>query len=160
VEVINFGPLGASVDVIGFGHGNSVPLLPASTGTSSTSDQPSYGTGLILQEEISYFRKSRGNVDVVRGEILPAFVQQVREEDGKLNIGLRRYGGKAKSTEVETMIMDRLGMTPKGWLPIGDTSSPADIDREFPGVSKTIFKKALGGLYKRGESTEGRVITN
>lgn len=50
------------------------------------------------------------------------------------------------------MILDRLQATPEGWLPIGERSSPADINREFPGVSKVVFKNALGGLYKKGES--------
>ena len=46
VEVVNFGPLGASVEVIGLGHGDDVQLLPA--------DAPeAYGYGLNLQKEIS-----------------------------------------------------------------------------------------------------------
>lgn len=70
VEVISFGPLGASVSVVGMGHGDDVNLLPV--------DAEPYGTGLIVQQEISYFRQARGNVDVVRGEVLPGFVQKVR----------------------------------------------------------------------------------
>ncbi len=70
VEVISFGPLGASVGVVGIGHGDSVPLLPV--------DAEPYATGLILQQEIAYFRQSRGNVDVVRGEVLPAYIQKIR----------------------------------------------------------------------------------
>lgn len=69
VEVVSFGPLGASVDVIGMGHGADAPLLPA--------ESDPYGTGLILQAEIAYFRKARRNVDVVQGEVLPAYVQMV-----------------------------------------------------------------------------------
>jgi predicted RNA-binding protein (virulence factor B family) len=38
-----------------------------------------------------------------------------------------------------------------GWLPIGEKSPPNEISREFPGVSKVVFKNALGGLYKKGE---------
>jgi len=143
VEVIQFGPLGASVEVIGLGHGDDVPLLPP--------DAPEpYGLGLIIQQEIKYFRESRNFVDVVRGEVLPAFVQNVREEDGKLDITLRSYGGKAKSTEVGSVILDRLRDMPDGRLNIGEKSSPAEINQEFPGVSKSVFKKALGGLYKKG----------
>mmetsp|Transcript_4711 Transcript_4711/g.5045 ORF Transcript_4711/g.5045 Transcript_4711/m.5045 type:complete len:245 (-) Transcript_4711:114-848(-) len=143
VEVIQFGPLGASVEVIGLGHGDDVPLLPP--------DAPEpYGLGLIIQQEIKYFRESRNFVDVVRGEVLPAFVQNVREEDGKLDITLRSYGGKAKSTEVGAVILDRLKEMPDGRLNIGEKSSPAEINQEFPGVSKSVFKKALGGLYKKG----------
>jgi hypothetical protein len=70
VEVISFGPLGASVSVVGIGHGGDVNLLPV--------DAEPYATGLIVQQEIAYFRQSRDNVDVVRGEVLPAFVEKVR----------------------------------------------------------------------------------
>jgi predicted RNA-binding protein (virulence factor B family) len=139
VEVTSFGPLGASVEVVGLSHDGE--LLPA--------NQEPFGTGLILQKEIAYFRKARDNVDVVRGEILNAYVQKVREEDGKLDISLRKYGGKAKSDDVATIILERLKWTPGGIMNVGEKSSPKDIENEFPGVSKSVFKKALGGLYKK-----------
>jgi len=164
VEVTSFGPLGASVDVIGIGHGEDVPLLEP--------EERPYATGLILQKEIAYFRSARGSIDVVRGEILPAYVQSIREieisgdddddeeeeeeddDDGspppiKLDICLRSFGGKAKSEEVGAMILERLEATDDGILDIGEKSSPVEINREFPGVSKAVFKKALGGLYKK-----------
>jgi len=149
VEVVNFGPLGASVEVIGLGHGDDVPLL--------SGDAPeAYGYGLVLQQEISYFRKARDNVDVVRGEILPAYVQKVRPEDGKLDISLRSYGGKAKSSDAGTQILERLEEV-GGRLDIGEKSTPREIDDEFPGVSKSVFKKALGGLYKKGLVKPGKL---
>ena len=67
---MSFGPLGASVAVVGIGHGEDVRLVPV--------DAEPYATGLIVQQEISYFRKSRNNVDVVRGEVLPAYVLKIR----------------------------------------------------------------------------------
>lgn len=70
VEVLSFGPLGASVGVVGIGHDDSDQLLPV--------DAEPYAMGLISQKEIAYFRQSRGNVDVVRGEVLPAYVQKIR----------------------------------------------------------------------------------
>lgn len=148
VEVVQFGPLGASVEVIGLGHGDDVPLLPA--------DAPeAYGYGLILQKEISYFRSARNNIDVVRGEILPAYVQKVRPEDGKLDISLRSFGGKAKSLDAGTQILERLEEV-GGRLDIGEKSTPQEINDEFPGVSKSVFKKALGGLYKKGLVKPGK----
>jgi predicted RNA-binding protein (virulence factor B family) len=141
VEVVSFGPLGASVEVIGLGHGDDADLLSA--------DEEPYGTGLILQKEIAYFRQSRNSVDVVRGEVVPAYIQNVRE-DGKIDVGLRVYGGKAKSQEVGSVIMERLNGTTGGSLPIGDKSSPEEISKEFPGVSKSAFKNAVGSLYKKG----------
>jgi predicted RNA-binding protein (virulence factor B family) len=142
VEVVQFGPLGASVQVIGRGHGDDAVLLSA--------DEEPLGTGLILQKEISYFRQARNMVDVVRGEILPAFVQNVRDEDGKLDIGLRAFGGKAKAQEVGDVILEILEQRADGVLPIGDKSAPEEINRELPGVSKGAFKKAVGALYKKG----------
>ena len=76
-------------------------------------------------------------MDVVRGEILPAYVQKVRD-DGKLDIGLRAFGGKQKSLEVSEQIMEKLKESPDGILEVGDRSAPEEINRLFPGVSKTV----------------------
>ena len=92
---------------------------------------------LIYQQEIAYFRSARDNVDVVRGEILPAYVQKVRD-DGKLDIGLRAFGGKQKSMEASDQILEMLRDNPDGTLEVGDKSAPEDINRLFPGVSKTV----------------------
>jgi predicted RNA-binding protein (virulence factor B family) len=97
---------------------------------------------LIYQKEIAYFRSARNNVDVVRGEILPAYVQKIRD-DGKLDICLRAFGGKQKSLEVSEMIMDHLEWSEVGVLPVGDKSPLEDINREFPGVSKTVSNDPL-----------------
>ena len=140
VEIVSFGPLGASADIIGLSHDENEDLLPP--------DEEPYAQGLILQKEIAYFRSARDNVDVVRGEILPAFVQNVRE-DGKVDVGLREFGGKAKAQGTGKLIMDMLERE-GGTLPIGDKSAPGDINQFFPGVSKTTFKKAVGALYKQG----------
>ncbi|KAL3935380.1 MAG: hypothetical protein SGBAC_009089 [Bacillariaceae sp.] len=146
VEVVSFGPLGASVDVVGISH-DSNAMLPEGA-------EP-YAVGLIYQQEISYFRQARDNVDVVRGEILPGYVQKVRD-DGKLDIGLRAFGGKQKSLEVSDQIMDLLKDSPDGTLEVGDKSAPAEINRLFPGVSKTAFKRAIGALYKKGLITPSK----
>jgi hypothetical protein len=140
VEVVSFGPMGASVQVVGRGH--------AAEGLIAVNDEP-LGAGLILQMEIAYFRQARNNVDVVRGEVLPAYVQHIRE-DGKIDIGLRSFGGKAKAEEVGDMVLKRLEWIPGGTVPIGDKSSPNEVNAVFPGVSKSAFKKAVGALYRKG----------
>jgi predicted RNA-binding protein (virulence factor B family) len=140
VEISSFGPLGASVSVVGLGHDGK--LLPV--------DGEPYAYGLILQKEIAYFREARDNVDVVRGEVLPAYVEKIRLEDGKLDIGLRAFGGKAKADQIHEQILKKLEASPDGTLPVGDKSTPVEINREFPGVSKSVFKKAVGALYKKG----------
>lgn len=137
VEIISFGPLGASVDVVAASHDEKDLIAP---------DAPVLGSGLVLQREIRYFRESRGNIDVVRGEILPAFVERVRET-GKIDVTLRAYGGVAKADQLSQQIMETL--KDSKILPIGDKSDPREIEKYFPGVSKTSFKRALSALYKQ-----------
>jgi hypothetical protein len=141
VEVISFGPMGASVEIIAASH-DPDDLIPE--------DEPPLALGLILQKEIQYFRQARDNVDVVRGEVLPAYVERVREETNRVDVGLRAFGGKAKAEEVSKMILDRLEYSSGGILQIGDKSHPEDINAEFPGVSKSTFKRAVSALYKQG----------
>ena len=139
VEVISFGPLGASVAVIGKGsHDASVVKL-------SDSSNP-LAIGLIYQSEIQIYRESRQYVDVVLGEILPAFVERVRE-DGKIDVSLRVIGGRAKVDKWSTEVLQRL--EEMGEIPLGDKSTPLEVTREFPGMSKTDFKKCIGALFER-----------
>jgi hypothetical protein len=147
VEVISFGPMGASVEIIGRSH-DPDDLIPEG--------EPPLALGLVLQKEIQYFRQARDNVDVLRGEVLPAYVERVRPETQRVDVGLRAFGGKAKAEEVSKMILDRLEYSSGGTLPIGDKSSPEDINAEFPGVSKATFKRAVSALYKLGKVTPSR----
>lgn len=172
VEVSRFGKLGASVDIVGIGHDSNL----------IADDEVPLGTGLILQSEIKYFRQSRNGVDVLRGEVLPGFVEHVRvekkqtEEDGEddesttttkilIDVSLRPPG-VAKLTGLAEQIMERLSLSQAAQssssnnnnntnnyssLNVGDKSSPEEIAREFPGASKTAFKKAVAGLYKEGK---------
>ncbi|KAL3803560.1 hypothetical protein HJC23_014108 [Cyclotella cryptica] len=149
VEVISFGPLGASVDVIA--HNSHDPSDCIAT------DEPALGRGLILQREINYFREKRGGVDIVKYETLPAYVERVREEqfdenggiEVRLDISLRPIGGLAKALELGDQIMEKL-KEENGVLNIGDKSSPEEINQYFPGGSKKAFKKAVSNLYKQG----------
>ena len=138
VEVVSFGPLGASVDIVGVGH-EADSLIGE--------EDPPFGTGLVLQLEIRYFREGRNGVDVVTGEILPAYVEKVRE-DGRVHVSLRPAGGKAKAIDVSKKILDQLAKT--NAIALGDKSTPEEIAVLFPGVSKAAFKKAVSALYKKG----------
>ena len=148
VEVMAFGPLGASVEVISLSH-KPDDLVPVG--------DPPLGRGIILQREISYFRQWRHDVDVVLGEVLPAYVERVRaiEEDGmpRLDISLRTYGGKAKAKEIGDLILERIERGEN--IPVGDKSHPGEINKEFPGVSKGSFKKAVAALYKKQKVKPG-----
>ncbi|KAL7473459.1 hypothetical protein ACHAXS_013918 [Conticribra weissflogii] len=157
VEVIKFGPLGASVDVIAHNSHDPADCIPR--------DEPALGRGMVLQSEINYFRRGRGGVDVVRYEILPAYVENIREEkfrdefdqevvDVRLDVSLRPPGGKAKAVELGEQILEKLNEA-GGSLGVGDKSSPQEIDKIFPGASKGAFKKAVAGLYKKGLVSPG-----
>lgn len=155
VEVIFFGPLGASVDVVAHDTHDPSECIPQ--------DEPALGRGMILQREIDYFRRGRGGIDVVKYEILPAYVENVREEefedeDGelevRLDISLRPPGGKKKAEELAEQVLQKLKDS-DGVLNVGDKSSPGEINEVFPGASKSAFKKAVSGLYRRGLVSPG-----
>jgi len=81
------------------------------------------------------------------GELLPGHLRQVRP-DGKLDVRL----GQAGYDEIETaarLVLAALAQRPDGRLPLGDKSLADDVYRRL-GISKKVFKKALGSLYKQG----------
>ncbi len=93
--------------------------------------------GLVYDSEVFQY--------IHTGDRLKAYVKQVRE-DGKLDISLQKYG-KAAVTDFSAVLLDYL-KEHSGRTSLGD-KSPADaIYAEF-GVSKKVFKKAVGDLYKR-----------
>lgn len=144
VEVTRFGPLGATVEVIATSHKEN-DLIPV--------DEPPLAYGLILQAEIGYYRAARGGLDVVVGEILPAYVNWVRD-DGKVDITIRKPGGKGKAEDLSKTILDKI-KAEGGKLQIGDKSSPHDINSVIPGASKAQFKRAVALLYKQGKVQPG-----
>jgi len=151
IEVVRFGHLGASVNVIGHGSHNENDLIPEN-------EEP-LATGLILQREIQYYRAARDGLDVVLGEILPAYVENIRPEDGKIDISLRVPGGKGKAQDLAKIILNKLNASKNHMIDIGDKSSPEDINRILPGTSKASFKRAVASLYKQGLVEPGDEIT-
>ena len=97
--------------------------------------------GLIYRNQI--FRH------VQTGDHMTGYIEKVRP-DGKLDISLQPTGRKQTIDFAEALIQwleDH-----DGFAPFGDKSAPDDIKRTFQ-VSKKVFKKAVGDLYKR------RIIT-
>jgi hypothetical protein len=147
VEILQFGTLGASVDVVGKGsHNAEMDMIGPS--------EDVLGCGLILQSEIGYFRAGRNGLDVVIGEVLPAYVENVRE-DLKLDVSLRPPGSAAKTEELSEKVLRLLQESSDGTLPVGDKSTPQEINRVFPGASKGAFKKAVSALFKQRKVTPG-----
>lgn len=141
VEVLRFGPLGATVDIIAHKSHDENDIIP--------DDEPALGFGLIYQKEISYFRESRNGLDVEVGEMLPAYIENVREHDGKIDISLRIPGGKGKAEDLAKRVLEACRKSPDGVIEVGDKSSPTEINRYFPGASKAQFKRAVAMLYKK-----------
>lgn len=78
-------------------------------------------------------------------EEIVGYVRQIRS-DGKLDISLQKIGHESIEPNAD-MILDYLGKN-DGTLYLTDKSSPEDIYECFR-ISKKLFKKALGSLYKR-----------
>lgn len=82
---------------------------------------------------------------VTKGTRLNGYVELVRE-DGKLDISLQKPGQAAVEDFAEVLL--QYMKTHNGHCPLGDKSDAADIFQTF-NVSKKVFKKAVGDLYKR-----------
>lgn len=73
------------------------------------------------------------------------YIKKVRP-DGKIDLSLRPPG-KRHLDAVSQKIMDKLESS-GGFLPMTDKTAPDEIYEIF-GVSKKVFKRTLGGLYKK-----------
>jgi predicted RNA-binding protein (virulence factor B family) len=80
------------------------------------------------------------------GDSLKGYVKKIREEN-KLDISLQKTGYEV----VEPVAKQILEEIEKGggFLNLSDDSSPEDIYNKLK-ISKKVFKKAIGGLYKQG----------
>jgi len=80
------------------------------------------------------------------GDSLKGYVKKIREEN-KLDISLQKTGYEV----VEPVAKQILEEIEKGGgsLNLSDSSSPEDIYNKLK-ISKKVFKKAIGGLYKQG----------
>ena len=94
-------------------------------------------SGLLYDEEI--FRPLHS------GDRLTAYVKQVRP-DGKIDLSLQRKGQKAVR-DFRDILLSHL-QNNGGYTHLGDHSPAEEIYAIF-GVSKKVFKKAIGDLYKR-----------
>ena len=97
--------------------------------------------GLLYDDQV--FRTLR------TGDRTKAYIHLVRP-DGKIDLNLQRKG-QAGVRDFTYDLLDYLRQN-KGYTVLCDKSSPEDIYEVF-GVSKKIFKKAVGDLYKRHKIT-------
>lgn len=82
------------------------------------------------------------------GDSTKGFIKQIRP-DGKINLGLEKTS-ETRDRQSQ-MIIDFL-VKEGGFAGIHDKSDPKLIKKLF-GISKSAFKKAIGGLYKKGDIT-------
>ncbi|MDQ6977707.1 MAG: S1-like domain-containing RNA-binding protein [Ghiorsea sp.] len=82
---------------------------------------------------------------IKHGEKLQGFIQNIRE-DRKIDVCLHRKPSE-KTGEITDLIVYKLKAN-AGFLTLHDKSDPKDIQKAF-GISKGMFKKALGALYKQ-----------
>ena len=97
--------------------------------------------GLIFRNNISKI--------LPRGAFTNAYVRLVRE-DGKLDIQFEPLTFE-KFDQASAFLLEQLQAN-GGYLPLNDHSGPDDI-REELGMSKKLFKQAVGKLYKQQKIT-------
>ena len=85
--------------------------------------------------------------DVRVGDSLEGYVRRITE-DNRIDLSLRRegYDGVAASAETLYSLLRNNG----GVLSVGDDSSPEEV-HAVTQMSKKVFKRAVGMLFKRGD---------
>mgnify|MGYP000967558000 CR=1 FL=1 len=78
------------------------------------------------------------------GDIKRGYIKNVRE-DGKIDLTLQQQG-YGHVEEIKYQILEKVKSN-KGFLDLGDKSSPEEIHRHL-NISKKTFKKAIGALYR------------
>lgn len=81
------------------------------------------------------------------GQQLKGYIKAVRE-DGKLDISLRKKGIDGLNDAAE-IILNKLQKSENGRLYLTDNSKPDKI-RQMMNMSKKMFKRGVGILYKKG----------
>ena len=82
--------------------------------------------------------------EVQLGQQLKGYIKTIRP-DNKIDVMLQRHGFEA-TEPIRELILERL-KSQNGYIAMTDKSEPEEIYAMF-GVSKKVFKKAIGGLYK------------
>jgi predicted RNA-binding protein (virulence factor B family) len=93
--------------------------------------------GLIYQDQIFKY--------VHTGDCMKGYIGTIRP-DGKIDVMLQRPG-IAAAEDFSSVLLNYI-RDHDDFCPLGDKSSPEDIKRMFS-VSKKIFKKAIGDLYRQ-----------
>lgn len=84
--------------------------------------------------------------DLAVGDILSGYIMRLRE-DKKIDLTLKKPGYTSVEGSAKKIfdIMEKAG----GFIPCHDKSAPEEIKQIFS-MSKKEFKRAIGGMYKKG----------
>jgi predicted RNA-binding protein (virulence factor B family) len=82
---------------------------------------------------------------IYKGQVMAGYIKKLRE-DQRLDVSLAPFGF-AKVTSITDTILAKLAEH-NGFIALSDKSSPDDIYDVF-GVSKKVFKQAIGILFKQ-----------
>ncbi len=93
--------------------------------------------GLIFQNEIFQ--------NLSEGQKTIGYVKAIRDSDQKIDITLKKIGME-EVKDARSQIIEAL-YDANGFLPLHDKSAPENIYEELE-MSKKVFKKAIGNLYK------------
>lgn len=93
-------------------------------------------TGLLYRDQVQ--------APLRHGDQTKGYISKIREEN-KIDVSLHRFGYN-KVIDNKDRILEALNNA-GGFLPLHDKSEPDKIKHHLQ-ISKKIFKKAIGGLYK------------
>lgn len=93
--------------------------------------------GLLFKDEVFQ--------PLQQGQSLEGYIKNIRA-DGKIDLTLQKPGTQPVDAASQK-ILDAL-IAQQGFLPFTDKTPPEIIYREF-GLSKKVFKRSLGALYKK-----------
>ena len=111
-------------------------------------DETDLGTRVIVDDCCwGLLRCSHAGRIPARGIRCSGYISRVRE-DGLIDISLDPPG-YARIPAAKEQIAEQLSAAEGGFLPVHDKSTPEQV-REVLGISKKVFKQAVGALYKEG----------
>jgi uncharacterized protein len=79
------------------------------------------------------------------GDVRKGYIKKIRE-DNKIDVSLQKLGYENVEPNAQKILNKLKEM--KGFLPLSDNSSPAEITQQLE-MSKKTFKKSIGLLYKQ-----------
>lgn len=115
------------------------------TGTALVYDTTDLGYKVVLNQEYdALLFYSDSATELKRGDQLTVHIKNIRD-DGKIDLTTFPAGRDA-TEQAKLTLLNKLQQA-GGHLPLHDKSGAQEIQEQL-GMSKKVFKKAVGGLYK------------